>query len=168
MDYVNLGDRQRSEIFKTDDDRIRCSSSTVADTLDLAVRRPASTVHVRPLERVSGRWTFQSMPQDINLVAYGKQFSGEWPPFRVDMDCGGVAVNATPTCYALTKDSGDGETQDLSISLSGADDENLSAPSRPNTFVEQCVAYVGRVFSWDFYRTMCLFFLPIVTFRNRR
>ncbi|CAI6350201.1 unnamed protein product [Macrosiphum euphorbiae] len=165
MDGVDLaGNSRRSEILETVG--IHCSSSTIADTLDLAVRQPASAVCGRALDRLSGRWTFLSMPQDVNLVAYGKQFSGEWPSFRVEMDCDGV-VNAMPT-FALTKDSANEEAQDRGKLLSGADEKNPSAPSRPNTFVEQCVAYVGRVFSWDFYRTVYLFFLPIVTFRNRR
>lgn len=164
MDGVNLGNSRLSEILETD--RIHCSSSTVADTLDLAVRRPASAVCGRPLDRLSGRWTFQSMPQDVNLVAYGKQFSGEWPSFRVETDCGGV-MNATPTSVP-TKDSSSVEAQDRGKLLSGADEKNPSAPSRPNTFRGLCIAYIGRVFSWDFYRTVCLFFQPIVTFRNRR
>lgn len=162
MDGVNLGNSRRSEILETVG--IHCSSSTIADTLDLAVQQPPSTVCGRPLDRLSGRWTFQSMPQDVNLMAYGKQFSGEWPSFCIEMDCDGV-VYATPTS-ALTK--ANEEAQDRGKLLPGADEKNPSAPSRPNTFAEQCVAYVGRVFSWDFYRTMCLFFLPIVTFRNRR
>lgn len=169
MDDVNFGNCLRSEFFETDDrdDYIHCSSSTIADTLDLAVQRPTSTDHVRPLERLSGRWTFRSMPQDVNLAAYGKQFSGEWPSFHVEIDCGGSVVNAKPT-FALAKDSANEDTQDDGTLLPGADGHNSSVPSCPNTFTGQCAAFVGRVFTWDFYRAVCLFFLPIVTLRNRR
>jgi len=169
--------RRRSEFFEAFGrrchDDIHLSSSIIVDALDLAVQRPASTVHVRPLERLSGRWTFRSMPQDVNLTAYGKQFSGEWPSFRVEMDCGDgssfVNTTMTSTCALVKPDSAFGETQDGGILSSGANEKNSSASDRPNAFAGQCVAYVRRAFSWDFYRTVCLlFFQQIIKFRNRR
>ncbi|KAL5243187.1 hypothetical protein ACI65C_010597 [Semiaphis heraclei] len=113
------------------------------------------------------------MPQDVNLAAYGKQFSSMWPSFRVEMDCGddgSSVVNATAmlTCALIKRGSANGETQD-SVLSTGADEKNSSTSDRPNTFVGQCVAYVRRIFSWDFYRAAVgLFFQQIVIFRNRR
>jgi len=182
MDDFNFDNcsSRRSEFFEAYSrrcDDIHRSPSRIVDALDLAVQRPASTVHVRPLERLSGRWTFRSMPQDVNLAAYGKQFSGKWPSFRVEMDCGDdggssvVNATATQTCAQVKRDSANDETQDGGIIIlsSGADEKNSSISDRPNTFVGQCVACARRVFSWDFYRTVvCLFFQQIVIFRNRR
>jgi len=164
MDYVNYSNnRRRSELFKTDDDDDDDvhRSPTIADTLDLAVRRPASAVHVRPLERLRGRWTFRSMPQDVNLAAYGKQFAGEWPSFRV-----GPSERATETPDTSTVDAADEETPD-SGGVVRPCRANGNSPA-PNTFAGQCVAYAARAFSWDFYRTVCMYFLPTFTFRNRR
>lgn len=167
MDDFNFTDGGRSEFFETYcDDHVHRSSSTIADTLDLAVCRPATAVQSRPLERLSGRWTFRSMPQDVNLTAYGRQFSGEWPSFRVEMECD--VVDATTAAKDFI-DEETTQTSDGGIRSSGADAKDSTAPSRrPNVFVRQCVAYAGRVFTWDFYRTVCLYFLPIVRFRNRR
>lgn len=169
MDDVNFRNSRRSGFFETDDDT-SSSSSTIVDTLDLAVRRPASDEYVHPLERLTGRWTFQSMPQHVNLAAYGKQFSGEWPSFRgTETECCGAGAVVNATTFAPAKEPANGETQDGGIPLFGADGKNCSsAPNHPNAFARQCVAYAVRVFSWDFYRAVCLFFLPIVTFRNRR
>lgn len=137
MDHVEFTNRRRSEF----------SSSLQADALDLAFPA-ACTVRVRPLERLRERWTFQSMPQDVNLAAYGKQFSGGWPSFR---------GQAPSVC----KDDG--------RAPSANDDMRApSARSHPKTFAEQCVAYAGRIFSWDFCWTACMYLLPVVTFRNRR
>ncbi|XP_015363591.1 PREDICTED: uncharacterized protein LOC107161623 [Diuraphis noxia] len=170
FDFDNC--RRRSEFFEAYDYRcggdIRRSPSRIVDALDLAVQRPPSTVHVRPLERLSGRWTFRSMPQDVNLAAYGKQFSGEWPSFRVEMDCGSSAVNTTTSALVKRDTTKYDETQDGGILSWSADEKDSSTSNRPNAFAGQCVTYVGRVFSWDFYRTVYLFFQKIVKFRNRR
>ncbi|XP_026804887.1 uncharacterized protein LOC113548285 [Rhopalosiphum maidis] len=167
MDDVNFTDGGRSEFFETDcDDHVHRSLSTIADTLDLAVCQPATAVQSRPLERLSGRWTFRSMPQDVNLTAYGRQFSDEWPSFHVEMECD--IVDATTAAKDLV-DKETTQTPDGGIRSPGADAKDSTAPSHhPNVFVRQCVTYAGRVFTWDFYRTVCLYFLPIFRFRNRR
>ncbi|KAE9537413.1 hypothetical protein AGLY_006436 [Aphis glycines] len=157
MDHVNFTNNSNSEFFVTDDDFHR-PSSKIVDTLDLAVCRPATMVHLRSLERLTGRWTFLSMPQDVNLTAYGKQFSGEWPSFHVEMEC---------DVLSQAKDFATEETLDGHTQSSGNDTKESTVPSGPNKFVRQCVAYVGRLFTLDFYRAVCLYFLSIVTFRNR-
>lgn len=158
MDDVTFTNSSNSDFFVTDDD-VHRSSSKIADTLDLAVCQPATMVHLRSLEQLTGRWTFLSMPQDVNLTAYGKQFSDEWPSFRVEVDCD---VLSQAKDFA-TEETLDGRTQ----SSRGSDAKESTAPSGPNKFVRQCVAYIGRLFTLDFYRAVCLYFLPIVTFRNR-
>ncbi|XP_025202859.1 uncharacterized protein LOC112599942 [Melanaphis sacchari] len=174
VDFTNSG--RRSKFFETDDDDddAHRSPPTIADTLDLAVCRPASPGRVsRPLERLSGRWTFRSMPQDVNLTAYGKQFSGEWPSFLAETletvcdDDDDDATTTPPSAEDFAVFPSAAQTRKLGGSGAGAKG-STAAPKRPNTFVRQCVAYAGRVFTWHFYRTVCRYFLPIATFRNRR